>query len=163
MINLQQKSNLINFAFGCLAIFAVVLFFYGKSGNNDTKNITTYFANFVKAEGIKQGDKIYLAGVEVGKVLNLSLKENSNVLVKFELNSNIRVTEDSMLFIKSIGLDSTFIGIITGIDSYILKENETIYNTSYAISLNETLDLVAKTIAMSKQKENEQKEINESL
>lgn len=54
---------------------------------------TTYTAMFVDASGLAEGNFVRIAGVEVGKVKNLSIQDDSTVIVEFSTDPSVVLTE----------------------------------------------------------------------
>lgn len=77
-------------AFGLLTVFAQVRFGEG----ND------YVAEFVNVSGLKQGDLVRIAGVEVGKVQKIAVNEDATVRVEFSADDSVALTEGSRAAIR---------------------------------------------------------------
>lgn len=76
--------------FALLAIFANLRFGEGK----------TYKAEFSDISGLKSGDFVRIAGVEVGQVQNVSINRNAVVLVDFSTDDSVVLTEGSRAVIR---------------------------------------------------------------
>ena len=61
----------------------------------------TYYFNY--AEGLEIGSDIVLAGIDVGKVTDLKLKD-SGVLLNGSINDEYAIPSDSLLTIRSNGI-----------------------------------------------------------
>jgi phospholipid/cholesterol/gamma-HCH transport system substrate-binding protein len=73
-----------------------------------------YRTYFTTAVGIKLGDPVRIAGVEVGKIRNISI-ENSKVRIDFYVSDGIEVREDSMAEIRQTNLlGGQFLGLTFG-------------------------------------------------
>lgn len=77
-------------AFGLLTVFAQVRFGDGKS----------YVGQFVNVTGLKEGDLVRIAGVEVGKVEKIAVSRDSTVRVEFSADESVVLTEGSRAAIR---------------------------------------------------------------
>ena len=77
-------------AFALLAIFAQIRFGQGKS----------YVAEFTNVSGLKKGNIVRIAGVEVGKVHDISVKRDATVRVEFSADNSVVLTEGSRAAIR---------------------------------------------------------------
>ncbi|MDT5014198.1 MAG: phospholipid/cholesterol/gamma-HCH transport system substrate-binding protein, partial [Mycobacterium sp.] len=53
----------------------------------------TYNAVFTNVSGLKGGNFVRIAGVEVGKVRNMSLHKDGTVTVEFSIDKNLTLTD----------------------------------------------------------------------
>jgi phospholipid/cholesterol/gamma-HCH transport system substrate-binding protein len=60
----------------------------------------TYNAEFTNVSGLKQGDFVRIAGVEVGKVKHISVKPDSVVAVQFSTDDSVVLTEGTRALIR---------------------------------------------------------------
>jgi phospholipid/cholesterol/gamma-HCH transport system substrate-binding protein len=77
-------------AFALLAIFAQLRFQTGK----------TYKAEFTNVTGLANGNFVRIAGVEVGKVQNISIKDNTVAVVEFSADDSVVLTKGSRAAIR---------------------------------------------------------------
>ena len=77
-------------AFALLAIFAQIRFGQG----------TTFVAEFTNVSGLKKGDIVRIAGVEVGKVQDISVNRDATVRVEFSADNSVVLTEGSRAAIR---------------------------------------------------------------
>jgi len=77
-------------AFGLIAIFAQLRF----------QEEDTYHAIFTSVTGLENGNFVRIAGVEVGKVKHVSVRDDSTVLVKFSADRSVVLTEGSRAIIR---------------------------------------------------------------
>ncbi|MCW2689969.1 MAG: virulence factor Mce family protein, partial [Mycobacterium sp.] len=77
-------------AFALLAIFAQFRFGEGKS----------YLAEFTNVSGLKKGNIVRIAGVEVGKVVDISINRDSTVRVEFSADESVVLTEGTEAAIR---------------------------------------------------------------
>jgi phospholipid/cholesterol/gamma-HCH transport system substrate-binding protein len=76
--------------FMLLAIFAQLRF----------QNDVLYSAEFSNIGGLKKGNFVRIAGVEVGKVKNITLKPNATVLVQFSTDDSVTLTRNTRAAIR---------------------------------------------------------------
>src|SRR6201990_1787827 len=74
----------------CLAFVFVLVTVYGQS-RFDTR--ASYSAVFTNVSGLKGGNFVRIAGVEVGKVRNMTLHKDGTVTVEFAVDRNQGLTE----------------------------------------------------------------------
>jgi phospholipid/cholesterol/gamma-HCH transport system substrate-binding protein len=76
--------------FGMLAIFAELRF----------ETVKTYNAEFTNVTGLQNGNFVRIAGVEVGKVKKISIKDDSTAVVEFSADDSVVLTEGSRALIR---------------------------------------------------------------
>jgi phospholipid/cholesterol/gamma-HCH transport system substrate-binding protein len=104
-------------------------------------------ARFDNVTGLKVGADIEIAGVNIGKVSDISLGEQGLAKVGMLINHGVKITTDAIASIRTQGLiGDKYIKIIQGADEEILKEGEEILDTESAIDFEE---LVSKYIFQS--------------
>lgn len=77
-------------AFGLVAIFAQLRFGTEK----------TYNAQFTSVSGLESGNFVRIAGVEVGKVKNIRIQDDSTASVEFSTDDTVVLTEGSRAVIR---------------------------------------------------------------
>jgi phospholipid/cholesterol/gamma-HCH transport system substrate-binding protein len=101
-------------------------------------------AEFDNVSGLKVGAGIEIAGVNVGKVLDVRLNEQGLAKVTLLINQNIRITTDAIASIRTQGLiGDKYIKIIQGADEEKLTDGGEIFDTESSIDFEE---LVSKYI-----------------
>lgn len=76
--------------FALLAIFANLRFGQGK----------TYAADFTNVSGLKNGNFVRIAGVEVGQVKHISINRDATVRVEFSTDNSVLLTEGNRAAIR---------------------------------------------------------------
>lgn len=61
---------------------------------------TTYKADFTNVSGLKEGDFVRIAGVEVGKVKHISIRPDTVVVVEFSADDTVTLTEGTQALIR---------------------------------------------------------------
>lgn len=77
-------------AFGLIAIFAQLRF----------EQARTYNAVFTTVTGLEEGNFVRIAGVEVGKVHHITIKDDATALVEFSADDTVVLTEGSRAVIR---------------------------------------------------------------
>ncbi|MEW6116993.1 MAG: outer membrane lipid asymmetry maintenance protein MlaD [Nitrospirota bacterium] len=104
----------------------------------------TVYAEFERAGGIKAGSTVEIAGVEVGRVKSIKLDEDYQALAELQINSGIKLQDDSIASIKTKGLiGEKYIQITPGGSEQIIRDGGRIRETESAIDFE---DLISKYI-----------------
>jgi phospholipid/cholesterol/gamma-HCH transport system substrate-binding protein len=80
-------------SFGIFAMFAI----FGQLRFQSEK---TYNAQFTNVSGLKSNDFVRIAGVEVGKVKNIKIEDDTTALVEFTADDSVVLTEGSKAVIR---------------------------------------------------------------
>ena len=137
-----MKSDIFEFIFGLGVIIIAGWFIFSVVSKSDKlSNIsetTNYIASFNDVSGISVGSNIKLAGVTVGKVLELKLDEiNYTAEMVLGINRKIKIPNDSEIIITSEGLlGGNYVSISPGGSDIFLKANEKFSFTQSSLSLN---------------------------
>ena len=78
---------------GAFVLFSVFAQFRFGQGKN-------YFAQFGNVSGLREGDIVRIAGVEVGKVQKISVNRDATVRVEFSADESVVLTEGSQAVIR---------------------------------------------------------------
>ena len=81
----------------CLLGAFVLVTVFGQFRFQAGKN---YFAAFTNVSGLKDGDIVRIAGVEVGKVQKISVNRDATVRVEFSADDSVVLTEGSRAVIR---------------------------------------------------------------
>ncbi|MFA6284291.1 MAG: outer membrane lipid asymmetry maintenance protein MlaD [Desulfurivibrionaceae bacterium] len=101
-------------------------------------------AIFSNVSGLKRGALIEIAGVNVGKVSNISLGENDQAKVQLQINNGVKISDDAIASIKTQGIiGDKYIKISPGGSEELLADGGFITETESAVDLEE---LVSKYI-----------------
>ena len=137
-----MKSDIFEFIVGLGVITIAGWFILSVVSKSDKlSNIsetTNYIASFNDVSGISVGSNIKLAGVTVGKVLELKLDEiNYTAEMVLGINRKIKIPNDSEIIITSEGLlGGNYVSISPGGSDIFLKANEKFSFTQSSLSLN---------------------------
>jgi phospholipid/cholesterol/gamma-HCH transport system substrate-binding protein len=101
-------------------------------------------AEFDNAAGLKVGAGIEIAGVNIGKVSDISLSEDGLAKVILLVNKQVKLTSDAMASIRTQGLiGDKYLKITQGADEEMLEDGGVIFETESSIDIEE---LVSKYI-----------------
>jgi phospholipid/cholesterol/gamma-HCH transport system substrate-binding protein len=137
-----MKSDIFEFVVGLGVIIIAgwfILSVVSKSEKlTNVGETTKYIASFNDVSGISVGSDIKLAGVTVGKVLELKLDEiNYTAEMVLGINKKIKIPNDSEIIITSEGLlGGNYVSISPGGSDIFLKANENFSFTQSSLSLN---------------------------
>ena len=152
--SLEEAKNF-NVGICALCVFAICIFLIAFSGN-DYKHIHKKFyyvtATFGRTDGLLVGDKVRMAGVDIGRIVDAKLDQNYNATLKLEIIEGLNIPDDSSASIVSNGLmGNKYIEIEPGgSEDFILPNGEFSY-TQDAMVLEELLDRIV-AIGKSKNK-----------
>ena len=137
-----MKSDIFEFIVGLGVIIIAGWFILSVVSKSDKlsniRETTNYIASFNDVSGISVGSNIKLAGVTVGKVLELKLDEiNYTAEMVLGINRKIKIPNDSEIIITSEGLlGGNYVSISPGGSDIFLKANEKFSFTQSSLSLN---------------------------
>lgn len=112
--------------------------FYSSTTSTSSRNAIVVTAHFERISGITKGTDIRVAGVNIGKVNNIQLdQETLTALVMLELPNNLKLPEDSKAAIKTEGImGGKYIAIELGSSEKYLKNGDSLYNNQAPLDLD---------------------------
>src|SRR5436190_17172643 len=118
--------------FVALAVIAAVLILEIVGGVERFERGYRLYALFNAVQDLKEGDRVKMAGVEIGRVEKISLEETNNkVIVTLKLRSSVKVKTDSIATVKFTGLlGQNFVGLDFGSRNAPVAAPETILATA---------------------------------
>ncbi|MCS6971635.1 MAG: outer membrane lipid asymmetry maintenance protein MlaD [Turneriella sp.] len=121
--------------FTCFAWIALSL--GGLRLLGDSRHV--YYAEFQSVSGLKPGAIVEIAGVQVGNVTDLILKDNRARLV-LRIEREVKLPVDSIAAIRTRGLiGEKFVRITPGSDSEIIPPGGEISDTESVVDLEEMI------------------------
>lgn len=100
-------------------------------------NVYEVVAQFTTASGLKPGSAVEIAGVEVGRVRDIVLKED-RAAVTLAVNNNVKLYSDTIASIKTRGIiGEKFLALSPGGGGDPLKPGDTIRDTESGLDLEE--------------------------
>ena len=125
---------------------AVSFLIFGINTNKLNSNEKIFLSVvFEDSTGLKIGSLVKVSGVNVGKIEDLKLLTDSyEARATISIDKSINLPDDSSARITSSGLlGSNYIEIVPGISEVVLKERDTIFDTTGSVSFT---DLLGKMI-----------------
>jgi phospholipid/cholesterol/gamma-HCH transport system substrate-binding protein len=99
----------------------------------------TVFANFDNISGLKTGNEVEIAGVQVGKVTSIGL-HGERARVALRINNGVQIDEDAIASVKTSGIiGDKYISIQLGPGDKILKDGDVIRQTQSAFVLEDAI------------------------
>ena len=119
----------------CLAYLSIKL---GRMEIIGDKGYKLY-AEFSEIGGLNKGASVEIAGVEVGRVRNISLSDYQ-AKVELQINSGVKIQEDSIAAVKTKGLlGEKYIQISPGGDEKIIPPGGKIRETQPPLDLEKAI------------------------
>jgi phospholipid/cholesterol/gamma-HCH transport system substrate-binding protein len=118
--------------FVALAVIAAVLILEIVGGVERFQRGYELKASFNSIQDLKEGDRVKMAGVEVGRVEKIQLDETNNkVMVVMKVHKDVPVRTDSVATVKFTGLlGQNFVGLDFGTPGSPLATPGTVLNTA---------------------------------
>ena len=99
----------------------------------------TLYASFDNISGLKTGDQVQLAGVQVGKIVQIELKD-LRARVAMRVDDGVPIDKDAIASIKTSGIiGDKYVSIALGPSDLILKDGDTIRQTESAFVLEDAI------------------------
>lgn len=126
------------FALAGIAALAVLSVRLGKVELFNRAGYVLY-ANFDNISGLKTGDGVEIAGVQVGKVIAISLKDY-RAHVELKLNKGVEVDTDAIASIKTSGIiGDKYVSVSLGGGEHDLTDGGVIRRTQSAFVLEDAI------------------------
>src|SRR5688500_16118039 len=128
----KQNVKLGLFVLAGVALFLVSVFYIGSERNVFNKTFTVS-AVFKNVEGLTEGDNVWLSGVKIGTVKNVTIISEGQVVVNLSLKDkqNEFIKKNATAFIGSDGLVGSKIVVIRpGTARETIHDNDTINSFS---------------------------------
>jgi phospholipid/cholesterol/gamma-HCH transport system substrate-binding protein len=99
----------------------------------------TLYASFDNISGLKTSDQVQLAGVQIGKVAGIMLKDE-RAQIAMRINQGVEIDSDAIAAIKTSGIiGDKYVSIQLGPSDKILKDGDTIRQTQSAFVLEDAI------------------------
>lgn len=126
------------FAVAGIAALAILSLRLGKIELLNRAGYVVY-ANFDNISGLKTGDQVEIAGVQVGKVIAISLKDY-RAHVELRLNKGVEVDTEAIASIKTSGIiGDKYVSISLGGGEHDLADDGVIRRTQSAFVLEDAI------------------------
>jgi len=126
------------FALAGIVALAILSLRLGKIELFSSKGYVIY-ANFDNISGLKTGDQVEIAGVQVGKVIAISLKDY-RAHVGLRLNQGVHVDTDAIASIKTSGIiGDKYVSVSLGSGEHDIADGGVIRRTQSAFVLEDAI------------------------
>ncbi|MGA8640894.1 outer membrane lipid asymmetry maintenance protein MlaD [Candidatus Binatus sp.] len=99
----------------------------------------TLYASFDNISGLKVGDQVQLAGVQIGKVVNIGIKDY-RAQVAMRINDGVKIDDQAIAAIKTSGIiGDKYVSIQLGPGDHYLADGDTIQQTQSAFVLEDAI------------------------
>jgi phospholipid/cholesterol/gamma-HCH transport system substrate-binding protein len=147
-VNEFTKEELRNFMVGagvllfCLLVVIVFKFSHNQWKDAEDTDYTVY-ATFNRTDGLSIGDKVRMAGIDIGHIEDSVLDEDFRATLTFKIRKEIQIPDDSSAAIVSSGImGNKYVEIEPGgSEDFIANEGDFTY-TQDAIILEELIDRI---------------------
>jgi phospholipid/cholesterol/gamma-HCH transport system substrate-binding protein len=137
----MERNNFIETIIGAFVLLVAAAFMWKAYANTDigddySKSFYMLNAKFNKVDGLALGGDVKLAGIKVGKIVDMSVDPHSyQANVKFKINEEIRLPSDTTAeIIGGSLLGEKYISLDPGFEEDKLPDNGTIEYTQSSIS-----------------------------
>ncbi len=140
----MKKMNLeLTVGFFLLAGFAAFVYIsvqFGEFSFFSQGNNYSITADFDEISGLKKGANVAMAGVNIGKVAQISLNKDDQAEIVMEISRDVKVTDDAIASIKTQGIiGDKYVKISQGGSDDYLKQGDFITETESAVDLEELI------------------------
>jgi phospholipid/cholesterol/gamma-HCH transport system substrate-binding protein len=101
---MRTRATLIKFAIFAVVMAMLTAFLFFIFGQYRTGSTTGYSAVFADVSRLKAGQSVRVAGIRVGTVNGVSLRPDKKVVVKFDADRNIVLTEGTRAAVRYLNL-----------------------------------------------------------
>lgn len=131
-----------------------LLFVHARSVLDKKGTDFVLYAPFNQSDGLMIGADVRMGGIKVGRVVDQSLNNNYQVLVKMEFFKSMSIPVDSSVIIETDGLlGAKHIEIVPGADEELCVSGGELEYTQDALILSELMDKVNAYMREKKKKE----------
>ena len=139
-------KNIVETILGAIVLVVAIgfLFFAYKTTNLNADKGYELTANFAQIDGLEIGSAVKVAGIKVGKILNLKIDPQTySAIVVMDVDKDIKLPLDTAAVISSSGmLGGKFMSLEPGADEEFLEPGDKIEYTQSVPSLEKLLGQV---------------------
>ncbi len=143
--------------YAALVVVLITLFVvYGRKSTAEVNHGQSYEINarFNRTDGLLVGDKVRLAGVTIGQVVDAKLDADFKAILTLELDDNVKIPDDSSASIVSAGImGSKYIEIEPGGSPDFIQPGGEFAYTQDAMVIEELIDRIISIGKSSKKEE----------
>lgn len=147
--------------YAALVILCIITYFAlreGKVSHADGGNYYAVDARFGRTDGLLVGDKVRVAGMTVGRVVDAKLDNHFKAILTLEIKDSVKIPDDSSASIVSSGLmGSKYIEIEPGGSEEYLPAGGEFSYTQDAMVIEELLDRIVSIGKANRSKNEQQK------
>lgn len=120
-----------------------LLFVHAKGVMDKKESAFVLYAPFNQSDGLMIGADVRMAGIKVGRVVEQTLNDNYQVVVKMEFLKPMDIAVDSSVVIETEGLlGSKYLEIVAGADEEVCASGDELEYTQDALVLTELMEKV---------------------
>lgn len=101
---MRTRATLIKFAIFGIVMTVLTAFLFFIFGQYRTGSSTEYSAVFTDVSRLKEGQSVRVAGIRVGTVNSITLQSDKKVVVKFDTDHNVVLTEGTRVAVRYLNL-----------------------------------------------------------
>ncbi|RLB06349.1 MAG: outer membrane lipid asymmetry maintenance protein MlaD [Deltaproteobacteria bacterium] len=132
LVGIFLLLGMISLAYLSLSLGEVTVF-----GKSKYYQVSAVFSSIA---GLKKDAVVSMAGVEIGRVIDISLTEDKEALVRMRIRRNIKLEEDSIASIKTMGIiGDKYIMISPGASDEVIPPGGRIMETEPPLDLEELI------------------------
>jgi len=132
LVGIFLLLGMISLAYLSLSLGEVTVF--GKSKYYQVSAV------FSSVAGLKKDAVVSMAGVEIGRVIDISLTEDKEALVRMRIRRDIKLEEDSIASIKTMGIiGDKYVMISPGASDEVIPPGGRIMETEPPLDLEELI------------------------
>ena len=156
----EEKSLKVGLYVAFALIAGILYFTLGRNDITHAEDGKYYAVNarFGRTDGLLVGDKVRLAGITIGRVMDAKLDEHFNAIMTLEVKDGINIPDDSSASIVSSGLmGSKYIEIEPGGSEDFIQPGGEFSYTQDAMVIEELLDRIVSIGKANRSKTSDEK------
>ncbi|HDM75498.1 MAG TPA: outer membrane lipid asymmetry maintenance protein MlaD [Deltaproteobacteria bacterium] len=132
LVGIFLLLGMISLAYLSLSLGEVTVF-----GKSKYYQVSAVFSSIA---GLKKDAVVSMAGVEIGRVIDISLTEDKEALVRMRIRRDIKLEEDSIASIKTMGIiGDKYVMISPGASDEVIPPGGRIMETEPPLDLEELI------------------------
>ena len=144
-----------------LLLAVCVMCLHARSALEKKETAFVLYAPFHQTDGLMNGADVRVAGLKVGRVVEQSLNENYQVIVKMEIIEPLEISIDSSVSIETDGLmGAKYLEIVPGADEEMCSSGYELEYTQDALILTDLMEKVNAYMVAKKEKEKQSETAN---
>lgn len=153
-IEIPRRSLSTEFYVGIFAIITLAAMAWLAVGLGELKifgsNRYVVYAEFDNISGVKVGASVEVAGVPVGEVTSVELKDPS-ARIALSIDPSLRLVEDDIASIRTKGIiGDRYVRISRGASEKLLKDGETLFQTESVVDIEDIIGKLVHSLSSGK-------------